>query len=273
MNEKAELLFQGKLILWVIIADLLHIVSAILINLPLRKFFLLILLISMSSIGSVPSLAHGTDTLSVHESSKIRAPSLERLSEISNDERYFYNEIKMEMSLWDRFMLWLTNLLGEWISSDFMSLFLKISASIAFALILILLINQIMKGELKSAIKGKGNRTILNSNFTSENIETTNYEELIQQALQKRNYGLAVRYLYQKCLIILKEKDLIEWKSDKTNYDYLYELGNHPIASHFDRLTYFYEYIDYGDFKINEQQFNSIHSIYQQFKDQIAKQS
>ncbi len=250
----------------------MHHVADILRVFSFRKLFPLVFLLGICLSGSPLLVAQQTDSLNVDQTSKIRMPSPERLAEISNNEGYFYNEVKTEMSLWDRFVLWLRNLLGEWITSDFMSLFLKISASVAFVLILILLINQIMKGELKNAIKSKGNRTVLNLNPTLENIDDIKYEELIQQALQKRNYALAVRYLYQKCLVILKEQELIEWKSDKTNYDYLFELGNHPSASHFDRLTYFYEYVDYGDFKINEQQFNTIHNVYQQFKNQIIKQ-
>ena len=272
MNEKAVLPLQVKLTLWPVIIDFLHHVADILRGFSFRKLFPLVLLVGICLSGFPSLAAQETDSLAVNQASKIRMPSPERLTEISNDERYFYNEVKTEMSLWDRFMLWFRNLLDKWISSDFMSLFLKISASIAFVLILVLLINQIMKGELKNAVKSKGNRAILNLNATPENIDDIKYEELIQEALLKRNYALAVRYLYQKCLVILKEQELIEWKSDKTNYDYLFELGSHPSASHFDRLTYFYEYVDYGDFKINEQQFNTIHHVYQQFKDQIAKQ-
>ena len=83
---------------------------------------------------------------------------------------------------------------------------------------------------------------------------------------------MAVRYLYQKSLISLRNKELIQWKQDKTNHEYLYELGEHPAALPFDRLTYFYEYVDYGDFPIDEHRFAKIQKVYNEFITKIGDQ-
>lgn len=196
----------------------------------------------------------------------VRLPDDTRLQELSEDSRYDYQEVKEEMTLWDRFVQWLQDLLGKWITTDGVQLFLKIVAALAFVLVLVLFINQMRMGELKSAITRRGDRNVLNLRSTVLTESSEKLDELIHKAIDGKEYSLAVRYIYQKSLHILKDLDLINWRTDKTNHDYLYELNDHPSADYFSRLTYFYEYVDYGDFEIDETRFNTIKKVYDRFR-------
>lgn len=212
-----------------------------------------------------------TNSDSLSTTLEVRTPSPERLLAISLDESYHYQEAEAELGLWQRIVMWLKDKIGDWITSEYVSLFLKITAGIAFALVLFLFLNQLSKGELKSALMRRKDRTILNFGSSIVLEPDSKLDELIAQALEKKNYGLAVRYLYQKSISLLKEAELIHWKADKTNHDFLYELGNHPSASYFDRLTYFYEYVDYGDFAIDEVRFSAIEKVFENFKNTLSK--
>ncbi len=196
----------------------------------------------------------------------VRVPGEARLQEISEDSRYDYQEVKQEMTLWDRFIQWLRDLFGTWITSEGVQLFLKITAALAFVLVLVLFINQMRMGELKSALTRRGDRNLLNLRSTVITESSEKLDELIGKAIADSDYSLAVRFIYQKSLHILKDLDLINWRTDKTNHDYLYELKDHPSADYFSRLTYFYEYIDYGDFEIDEIRFKTIEKVYNRFK-------
>ena len=205
------------------------------------------------------------DTTSV-SGPDLRIPSDERLQEISEMRKYAYNEPQQALSLWDKVVIavqqWLRNLLdNQWIEY-----FLKGSAILIFIVVLLALINQMMKGEIKSAITGKKDRTLLNLNIDDGDLNTTNIDTLIGQALDKKNYGLAVRFLYQKSLLLLKDHELVHIKQDKTNYEYLKELEDHPSASYFDRLTYFHEYIDYGHFEIDKERYQKVSAVFSQFQ-------
>ncbi|MCG8373587.1 MAG: hypothetical protein MI700_08650 [Balneolales bacterium] len=215
----------------------------------------------------------GTQKTSIEDFSdslEVRVPSEERLSAIAADERYlYYEEEETVPTLWQRFVMWLRELLGEWVTITWVEWFLKITAAIAFVFVLVLLINQITRGELKNAFMRRKNRTILDLRLGNKEIQNSELDQLIDYAIRNKQFGLAVHYLYQKALFLLRKNDLINWKQDKTNLDYLLELGDHPAASSFDRLTYFHDYVDYGDFPIDEPRFVLVQKVYQQFLDHL----
>ncbi len=91
---------------------------------------------------------------------------------------------------------------------------------------------------------------------------------MLQAALAGSRYRDAVRILYLKALQQLNENELINWKPDKTNHDYMRELGSHPAGNYFNKLTTYYEYVEYGDFNIEQAGYETVESVYQQFKNQ-----
>ena len=230
------------------------------------RFSLLLLTILWIPISGLQKV----DSKKATESLEVRIPSEERLNEIASDERYIYLEEAANPTLWQRFIMWLRNLLGDWVSQTWVEWFLKITAAIAFVLVLVLLINQITKGELKNALMRRQNRTILDLRLNNQASVSADYDELINSAIKNKKYDLAVRYIYQKALLQLRKSELINWKLDKTNHDYLIELGNHPAASSFDRLTYFHDYVDYGDFHIDEPKFILVQKVYNQFENNLG---
>ena len=230
--------------------------------------FLVVLLLT----GNLyPQQSFAQDSTRTETGASVRMPSPERLAEISRDERYNYHEETAELTPWQRFILWLQKILGDWITTDFMQMFLKVTAGIFFALVLLLLINQIMKGQIKSAVSRRKDRTLLDLNFGKVIESEANLDKLLKEAIEKKKYGLAVRYLYQLSLVMLKDLELIKWKPDKTNHEYLLEMEGHPAASSFDRLTYFHDYVDYGDFEIDEQGFKTVSQVFEEFKKAAGK--
>ena len=234
------------------------------------KWVTFLLLLTCSTIWSAQT-GFAQEIIPSDSASTLRAPSEERLLEISQNPDYNYRETQAELGLWDRFMMWLRNLVGEWLQEEYVEWFLKITAGIAFISVLYLLINQISKGELRSALAKRRDRTLLDLNLKAVTETDSKLDELLLKALEKKNYSLAVRYLYQKSIVLLKEQGLINWKADKTNHDFLFELGNHPVAIPFDRLTYFHEYVDYGDFKIDERRYQTIQKVFEEFKSLVQK--
>lgn len=205
------------------------------------------------------------DTASV-SGPDLRIPSDERLQEISEMRKYAYNEPQEALTLWDKIIIAIQQWLRNVLDNPWVEYFLKGSAILIFIVVLLALINQMLKGEIKSAITGKKDRTLLNLNIDDGDLSTNNIDSLIAQALEKKNYGLAVRFLYQKSLLLLKDHELIHFKQDKTNYEYLKELNDHPSASYFDRLTYFHEYIDYGHFEIDKERYQKVSAVFSQFQ-------
>ncbi|PQB04651.1 hypothetical protein BST85_06890 [Aureitalea marina] len=80
---------------------------------------------------------------------------------------------------------------------------------------------------------------------------------------------MALRYYYLQILRGLGKVGWIKYESDKTNRDYSKELRPRTIHSRFDQATYWYEYIWYGGFLIDEGQFRQAEILFQDLNHQI----
>jgi hypothetical protein len=99
--------------------------------------------------------------------------------------------------------------------------------------------------------------------------DETDLEKSLRQAMAKRDYRLAVRYLFLLTLNRLGEKGILQLSPDKTNYQYATELAGKPYASRFARLSLQYEYVWFGQFPIDEPQFITMQQQHQQFLKEI----
>ncbi|HBQ58664.1 MAG TPA: hypothetical protein DD671_03320, partial [Balneolaceae bacterium] len=184
--------------------------------------------------------------------------------ELTNSREFEYNEIPENPdTLWSRIRAWLFQLIGKIFDSKWASIFIRIAFIGIFVAVLLSVINQILGGKLTTSFTGNKSDKDLSLNITEERLHQQDYDELLQSALEKNEFKNAVRILYLKALQDLTKAELITWKANKTNSDYLRELSSHPAKSTFSRLTYFYEYVEYGDFEINRDGFQKFRDIYQ----------
>lgn len=98
-----------------------------------------------------------------------------------------------------------------------------------------------------------------------ENIEVIDTESGLQMAIKAENYREAVRMLFIKLLQVLTQEKSIDWKSDKTNRDYLKEMKNHAKVEHFNNLVIAYERIWYGSELIDKLFFEYLRTDFNKF--------
>jgi hypothetical protein len=103
----------------------------------------------------------------------------------------------------------------------------------------------------------------------SENIFEINFENEINKTIATGQYRLAVRLMFLRMLKSLSEKNIIQYKQDKTNLDYLMQV--HPTAYYKDffRLTRNYEYTWYGKFDLNPEAFTIIKNDFETFDNKM----
>ncbi len=104
---------------------------------------------------------------------------------------------------------------------------------------------------------------------SNELSKTADYAKLVALAVSKANYRLAIRYHYLQTLQKLTLKGLIQFASDKTNYEYVRELSGKSFKNDFAALTLNYEYVWYGAFEVNETIFNTIQNKFNQFNNEV----
>ena len=93
----------------------------------------------------------------------------------------------------------------------------------------------------------------------------SDFDALISQALQSRNYRQAVRYQYLRTLHMLAEKNMLQLAPDKTNFQYVGEITDRNVQQDFALLTLNYEYVWYGEFEIDKNIYDKIDSNFTGF--------
>lgn len=101
--------------------------------------------------------------------------------------------------------------------------------------------------------------------YEDEDIHEINLEKLLQQAIENKEFRLAIRYYYLSTLKILSNKQVIDYHKDKTNSEYLFEINNTTMRTQFSYLSYVYAYVWYGEFPVDENSFKVAENKYQSF--------
>ena len=105
--------------------------------------------------------------------------------------------------------------------------------------------------------------------ITAENIEHADVQSLINDAENNNDYRLAVRYYYLLVLKTLTIKNYIKFEDDKTNADYLNEIESMKFSKGFAYTSYLYNYIWYGEFPLNTEQYKTAKGNFQDFLNQV----
>jgi Domain of unknown function (DUF4129) len=103
----------------------------------------------------------------------------------------------------------------------------------------------------------------------TEDIHSMAFESALDKAIRLKNYKLAVRILYLETLKKLSDKQLIDWKINKTNWDYVRELGNSNLKPGFRQITNSFDYVWYGNFNIDASTFALMQEKINLFKQSI----
>lgn len=94
-----------------------------------------------------------------------------------------------------------------------------------------------------------------------ENIFTIDFEGQLKAAADAGNYRLATRLLFLRLLRSMSERSIIAYSNDKTNMDYLFELGNTQYSRDFMQASKTYEFVWYGNFTISQPQYLTIRQM------------
>lgn len=188
----------------------------------------------------------------------------------SEDFKYIDPQTKQDLSLWDLFLAWVLNMLASEVGrSPLLLVILKYLILGLIAAGVIFLVLKAIGIDVGMFLRKGAKKTSLPYVESLENIHEINFDDELDEAVSNRNYRLAVRLLYLKCLKQLSDKGLIQWQIDKTNKAYYYELAQKPQRDAFGSLTRRFEYVWYGNFHIDEQAYNDIDQLFSKFREQL----
>lgn len=98
-----------------------------------------------------------------------------------------------------------------------------------------------------------------------EDILDENLDDKINKAIRDKDYRSAIRFQYLKGLRLLSDRGWIRYHAQSTNHDYVYQVSQHPVAGDFRFLTQVYDYVWYGEFALNDEQFTKLQTDFKRF--------
>lgn len=232
-------------------------------------FFLIALLFASAPGIAQPKNKNQQPKLIRLDSSKVTITQFDKdkIETYKQQREFQYESISKELSLWDRFWMWfwrqIGNLLGNTIENPISRYFF---IGLGVAVVAFILYKVIGADALFSK---KSKKTALPYDVLSEDIHQIDYKAELARLVAEGKYRLAVRLLYLQSLKKLSDKDIIDWRPEKTNYNYLMEISEPDLKAEFARLTHQFDYIWYGDFPVDRVKFDPINQTFSHFNAQI----
>jgi hypothetical protein len=205
-------------------------------------------------------------------------PDISRIPKAEKElQKYFKNpefiydrKAEVPLSIWDKIRLWINTQLRKIFTSEGYYTFIDylLYGLIAFSLIMIIL--GLLKTELRGLIYPKEKKYLIGMKESDEDINKMNLDDLVDDAVNKKEYRLAIRYLFLKSLKILQEKNIIDWKINKTNNLYIEEVKETELKNSLADVTRLFEGIWYGDFIITEPEYKTVSSYFYDFNSRLS---
>ena len=210
------------------------------------------------------------------DDSSLKKRQFEDLKDTYQGDDFVYERTVENSGWWTRFKQWLSDLIRDLFNlssagqaSIAADIALKIGGVIIFLLVIYFIFKAVMNNEGKWVFGKSSDKNIIPITDIENNIYATDFRQLIAEAEKDNNYRLAIRYYYLWLLKGLTNAEIIEYDVEKTNSDYFNEITSKSIAEEFSYTSYLYNYIWYGEFDVNEQQFSKAKTAFVKFLNSI----
>lgn len=232
-------------------------------------FFVLFLFFSWAALASSyqgTTQHHGvpvSDTTSL----VLRDFSKERIGDFKRNSDFNYGKSsQLKLNLLQRFLHWLSRHLPEFSGFPGSQPWLRTLFYILIGAIILYAIMKLAKADISKVFYRLPDRGNLAFEVVDEDIHQMDFDALIEEAINQKEYKKAIRLYYLYALKKLADKDLIHWKPGKTNHEYEQELASAEIKPSFGDLSYYFDYAWYGDFPVNQPMFDRVRAIFRDFK-------
>lgn len=192
-----------------------------------------------------------------------------RVYQLKQDPEFQYGYSRASMSLWDAFWLWVARQLSDlyvdtgdsnW---DNFIIYTVVIAILAYVII------RLLKLDGLKILYGRNDKKKIDYVIVEENIHEMDFEKLLADAIERRNYRLAVRLYFLYGLKMLADKHYVYWEPGKTSHEYINELSQAELKAGFRKLNYYFEYTWYGNFTVSDSLFTSVKDHFSSWRTKV----
>jgi hypothetical protein len=196
----------------------------------------------------------------------VRSVDSTKIKDYLKDKDFkYFEDPEATMTLWERLMQWLKRQFAKLTEYESYGTAWDILIYILIALAVIAIVFGIYGSDVKGFFFSNKNTNKLKVSESLEDIHSIDYEKMIEDAIANKNFRYAIRLNYLKTLKILADKEIISWKSDKTNREFIREIKQTILKSKFENITTEFEAIWYGGFEINYSSYLDLQNNYSDF--------
>lgn len=188
-------------------------------------------------------------------------------------EEFDYRLTKPRESIFSKFAKWFGKLMQALFGNidtpntfKYTDIIVRVFAVLLVGFLLYFIITKFFLKDGNFFFSKKNKKLKIGTEDLKENIHEINFDKSISDFEAKANYRMATRYQFLSLLKKLSDKKLIDWNIEKTNRDYSRELKNVTQKTQFDRLTYIFENVWYGEIDLDEQRYQSFKSYFNNFQ-------
>lgn len=249
------------------------------------RYLLILLFFFPIQVWAIPTVVLVQDTIAkaaeeikYDDSSTLSTPTFDNatLEKFKNDRAFNYEQVQQE-NWWTLFKDWLweqwvklwTWIIGDYRAHGIVAILIELLPYIIILGIVVFALWLFYKLNPGASLFGTREKPEIFLSEEEEIIKTANISELIDNALANKQYRLAIRYFYLLILQKLSEENYIEYKSNKTNSEYISEINSEKLKQAFRRATSVYDYVWYGNFEVTEADFLKARPTFTSLRDKI----
>ena len=102
--------------------------------------------------------------------------------------------------------------------------------------------------------------------FVEKNLLRVDVDAYLSEALQQKNYALAIRYLHLMNIQLLGRKGIVQWNQSKTNSELMEEVNNVALKNEFLACAALFDYVWFGGFAITATSYTKYEEQFVQFQ-------
>lgn len=197
----------------------------------------------------------------------IRDFQADELQSLRDDDDLQYQEAPPATNPLARWWQQLMRRLFRAIGTPDLVIFWKILFYTLAIIAVILIVMQLLGLDARDWLRGRGRRVDVPFALEADDVHETALPDRLRAAEEAGEWRLATRLGYLLVLKALTDRDLIDWKPDKTNHHYGNELRTSApaLTAAFSSLTWQFEYVWYGEFEPVAAQYEQVRTARQAF--------
>ena len=194
----------------------------------------------------------------------VRAVPWKKIEGFRNSADFRYDRADpVNLSIWDRIKQWIFYQLSRIFDkvdgtavSNYLGMVIYPVVAVTIIYVLLKVFGAGMQGLFFSPRRKAGAPAV-----PVDDLDSMDIGALIEERLKIGDYRAVVRLQYLRCLKRLAGKNLISLKRNKTNDEYVRELGDSPLAAGFGELSRIFEYVWYGNFPVSEESYSQVRDL------------